>query len=126
MALVQQGRTRDAIAEYRNILASTPDLPDALNNLAWILAAAARAEYRNGAEAVQLAERACAVTHDSQPLMVGTLAAAYAEAGRFEDAVKTAQKAHDLAVAQGKNGVASRNLELMEIYREHRAFHEAH
>lgn len=124
MALVQQGRTKDAIAEYRTILASNPDLPDALNNLAWLLAANSHPEFRNGSEAVQLAERACAVTHDSQPLMIGTLAAAYAEAGRFDDAVKTAQKAHDIAVAQGKPAVAARNLELQQLYRAHRAYHE--
>jgi Flp pilus assembly protein TadD len=124
MALVQQGRTQDAVAEYRNILASNPDLPDALNNLAWILAASTHPEFRNGANAVQLAQRACEVTHNGQPLMIGTLAAAYAEAGRFDDAVKAAQKAHDLAVAEGKSAVAARNLELQQLYRAHRAYHE--
>ena len=124
MALTLQERTKDAIAEYRTILASNPDLPDALNNLAWILAASSRSEFRNGPEAVQLAGRACAVTHNSQPLMIGTLAAAYAEAGRFDDADTTAQKAHDLAVAQGKNDVAVRNLELLQLYRSHHAYHE--
>jgi Flp pilus assembly protein TadD len=124
MALVQQGRTQDAVAEYRNILASNPDLPDALNNLAWILAASTHPEFRNGANAVQLAQRACEVTHNGQPLMIGTLAAAYAEAGRFDDAVKAAQKAHDLAVAEGKSAVAARNLELQQLYLAHRAYHE--
>jgi Flp pilus assembly protein TadD len=124
LALAQQGRTKDAIAEYRTILSSNPDLPDALNNLAWILATSPHSEFRNGPEAVQLASRACALTHDSQPLMIGTLAAACAEAGRFDDAVITAQKAHDVAAAQGKKDVAARNLELLQLYRSHRAYVE--
>jgi Flp pilus assembly protein TadD len=99
-------------------------MPDALNNLAWIFAASAHPEFRNGPEAVQLAERACASTHDSQPLLIGTLAAAYAEAGRFDDAINTAQKAHDLAVAQGSAGVGARNIQLLQLYRSHRAYHE--
>ena len=124
MALALQGRTKDAIAEYRTILGSNPDLPDALNNLAWILAASPHSGFRNGPEAVQLASRACALTHNSLPLMIGTLAAAYAEAGRFDDAAIAAQKAHDLAVAQGKSDVAARNLELLQLYRSHRAYTE--
>jgi hypothetical protein len=57
-------------------------------------------------------------------LMIGTLADAYAEAGRFDDAVAAAQRAHDVAVGQDKTTVAARNLELLEEYRSHRAYHE--
>jgi protein O-mannosyl-transferase len=124
MALAQEGKTSDAIAQYRKVLETNPNQPDALNNLAWILAASSQPEFRNGPEAVQLAERACAVTHDRQPLMIGTLADAYAEAGRFDDAVAAAQRAHDVAVGQDKTTVAARNLELLEEYRSHRAYHE--
>ena len=63
-----------------------------LNNLAWILAASADPQVRNGPEAVLLAERACKLTDYKKPLLVGTLAAAYAEAGRFPEAVATARK----------------------------------
>ena len=58
-------------------------LPDALNNLAWILAANPDPQARNGRKAVELAQRACKLTGFKQPLMVGTLAAAYAEAGFY-------------------------------------------
>ena len=50
-----------------------------------------------GPQAVQLAERACELTHYGQPVFLGTLAAAYAEAGRFPEAVTTAEKAERLA-----------------------------
>ncbi len=124
LALSMQQKTAAAIAEYRAALKLQPNFSDALNNLAWILAANPNPQLRNGPEAVQLAERACVLTHNNQAIKVGTLAAAYAEAGRFDDAVTTAQKAHDLAVAQGKNDVAARNLELLPLYRSHRAYHE--
>src|ERR1035441_7801006 len=60
---------------------------------AWSRAAHPQAEFRDGAEAVRLAERACQVTTNKEPMMIGTLATAYAEAGRFEEAVATASKA---------------------------------
>jgi hypothetical protein len=50
--------------------------------------------------------------------MIGTLAAAYAEAGKFDDAVKTAEKARDLAREQGAEDVAKRNEELLGLYRD--------
>ena len=64
-----------------------------LNNLAWALATHPDAKIRNGTRAVKLAEDACRQTQYQQTVMVGTLAAAYAEAGRFDDALATAQKA---------------------------------
>jgi tetratricopeptide (TPR) repeat protein len=124
LALAAQQRTQEAIAQYRMALGLEPSMPGALNNLAWILATDPHAEIRNGAEAVQLAARACAVTRDSMPLMLGTLGAAYAEAGDFDKAIACAQKAHDLAVAQGLEQVAAKNLELLELYRSHHAYHE--
>ncbi|MGP8201342.1 MAG: tetratricopeptide repeat protein [Limisphaerales bacterium] len=122
--LVMQHKTTEAIAEYRTALRLQPAMPEALNNLAWILATNLHAEIRNGAEAVQLAGRACALTRDSQPVLIGTLAAAYAEAGQFDEAVAAAQKAHDLAVAQGLDEVAAKNAKLLELFRSRRAYHE--
>ena len=83
MALGQLGRTREAVAQYQEALRLNPDLAGALNNLAWVLATCPDDQLRNGAEAVRLAERACELTHYREPLFIGTLAAAYAEAGRF-------------------------------------------
>ena len=80
--------------------------PEALNDLARMLAAAASDRLRNGAEAIALAERAWQLTQFQQPMFIGTLAAADAEAGRFDDAVKTAEKAKDLAAAAGLKDVA--------------------
>jgi tetratricopeptide (TPR) repeat protein len=126
LALVYQGRkdTKAAVDSYHKALKAQPDWPESLNNLAWILAANPNAALRNGAEAVTLAERACKLTDYKEGLFVGTLAAAYAEAGRFPDAVSSAEKARGLALAAGQKEIAQKNQELLELYRAGHAYHE--
>jgi tetratricopeptide (TPR) repeat protein len=124
MTLRQSGRTREAVAQYREALRLNPNLAGALNNLAWVLATSPDGELRNGAEAVGLAERACELTHYGQPLFVGTLAAAYAEAGRFPEAVATAEKAEQLAAAGGLAAAAAKDRQLLELYRAGKPYHE--
>ena len=118
------GDTAQAIDQYREGLKSKPDTASALNNLAWILAACPDAAFRNGDEAVRLAQRACDLTRYQRPMLIGTLAAAYAEAGRFDEAVAAAQKAHDLALAAGQNELAAKNQQLLELYQSRQAYHE--
>jgi tetratricopeptide (TPR) repeat protein len=124
MTLDQSGRTREAVAQYRKALRLNPNLAVALNNLAWVLAASPDDELRNGAEAVRLAERACELTHYGEPLFIGTLAAAYAESGRFPEAVTTAEKAEQLATSDGLTTVAAKNRQLLELYRAGKPYHE--
>jgi tetratricopeptide (TPR) repeat protein len=123
--LQAQGRIEESIQQYRAALKSRPDSPDALNNLAWILAANAEPAMRNGPEAVALAERACQLTEYQRPVMVGTLAAAYAEAGRFPEAVTTAEKAARLAEQANQPELAARNRKLIELYRAGKPAREA-
>jgi len=124
MALEQSGRTREAVTEYREALRLNPNFLGALNNLAWILAASPDDQLRNGVEAVQLAEHACGLTHYGQPFFIGTLAAAYAEAGRFPEAISTAEKAEQLAADAGLRAVAAKNRQLLELYRAGKPYHE--
>jgi tetratricopeptide (TPR) repeat protein len=125
MTLTMIGDARRAVDHYHQALALKPDMVEALNNLAWILAANPPDALRNGAEAVRLAERACELSEHREPLLLGTLAAAYAEAGRFGEAVKTAEKARDLATAGGLKDVAAKNAELLELYRAGKPYREA-
>jgi len=125
MALAAQSEMKEAIGEYRKALEIDDSLVIALNNLAWILAAHPDSAIRNGTAAVTLAERSCRLTNHEQPLYLGTLAAAYAEAGRFDAAVKTAEAAMELAKNQGNQALAERNLQLLELYRTGKAFHES-
>jgi tetratricopeptide (TPR) repeat protein len=96
----------------------------ALNDLAWLRATAPDPGLRNGPEAVRLAERACQLTQNNDADAITTLALAYAEAGRFDDAVVTARKARAVALAQGQTEVAARNEQLLELYKSGRAFHQ--
>ena len=95
------------------------------NNLAWSLATNPDAAQRNGALAVKLAEQACAETGYQKPVLVGTLAAAYAEAGRFDDAVATAEKAMEMASQAGNQALFERNRQLLALYQNHQAYRES-
>lgn len=117
LVLTTEGNIAEAIAMYKRALEIKPDSPDVLNNLAWLLAAGPEDALRNGQEAARLAERACELTGYKQALFVGTLAAAYAEAGRFDDAIRTAEKARALAEAAGQTNLVLRNEELIRLYR---------
>lgn len=96
---------RAGVALYRRALAIDPRCRAALNNLAWILATSAEAELRDGPEAVQLAGEVVRGDGGSDPLSLDTLAAAYARAGRWNDAVATASRAVQAAEAKGTRGV---------------------
>ncbi len=123
--LMRTGHPGDAIKQYRAALAANAAFTDALNNLAWTLSTHPQAQYRNGEEAVSLAERACALTSYQQSFMVGTLAAAYAEAGRFSDAVSAAEKAQALAVKENDGELAAKNAQLIELYRAGKPYRES-
>lgn len=131
------GKTSAAIDELRRSVALQPKQPEALNNLAWLLATEPDPKNRNGDDAVKFAAQACALTRSSEPVFLGTLAAAYAEAGRFDDAIATAQRAHDIAIAQAaaaekakqpaaaknRQDLAAREVELLKQFQDHKPFH---
>jgi tetratricopeptide (TPR) repeat protein len=123
-AYSSQGQPARAIKEYRTALAFDSKLSDAENNLAWILATSPDAALRDGAEAVKLARSACEQTSWGQTIMVGTLAAAYAEAGDFETAIQTSQKACELASQRGETNVLQRNQVLLDGYKKHQPARE--
>ena len=122
--LGNEGHMEEAMEHYHKAIQINPDYREALNNLALALAASPKAEFRNGVEAVRLAERACALTHYGKPVYLGTLAAAYAEAGRFPEAVATAEKAEQLATTTGLTAVAAKNRQLLKLYRAGKPYHE--
>jgi len=123
-ALVRSGRIPEAIDQYREFLQYNPNSPEALNNLAWLLATDKDPKIRDGAGAVQFGERLCGLTDYKVTVYVGTLAAAYAEAGRFDEAVRTAETAITLAGAAGQTNLLERNRRLLELYRAKRPYRE--
>jgi tetratricopeptide (TPR) repeat protein len=122
--LCGQGDFGGAIHCYRKALEVHPNMLDLLNNLAWLLATCPDPRYRNGAQAIELGEKACQLTHYRQTPLIGTLAAAYAEAGRFDYAIWTAEKACACASESGDQDLARRNQDLQVLYRAHQAYHE--
>ena len=120
-----QGRTKEATAQYREVARLRPDWPEALVNLSWLLATQPEARFRNGAEAVRLAQRACELTRDQDAPCLDTLAAAYAEAGRFAEAAQAARKALDVASRKREEKLAADIRRRLALYESGRAFHEA-
>jgi protein O-mannosyl-transferase len=118
------GRNAEAVSHLKAAIRTCPDASDTLNNLAWTLATSEAAELRDGARAVELAERACKLTGYRETVIIGTLAAAYAEAGRFDNAIATAQKACAQASASGKADLLKINQQLLELYRRHQPYRE--
>jgi protein O-mannosyl-transferase len=105
-ALLQLGRPAQAIAQFSQALQLNPGMDDAANNLALLLATCPDRSLRDGAKAVALARQASAHSHDQNPVILGTLAAAYAEAGQLSEATATAQRASQLALAQNNRTLA--------------------
>jgi tetratricopeptide (TPR) repeat protein len=105
-ALAARGRAREAVARYREVLRIAPDSVLALNNLAWIRATHPDPELRDGAEAVRRSERCVRLPGGRFPEALDTLAAAYARAGRFDEAVTAAGEGVDLARRQGRGELA--------------------
>ncbi len=102
-----------------------PDNVLVANELAWLLATCPRAELRSGAQAVEVAERASSqAPEESRPALLDTLAAAYAEAGRFEDAIAAADKAIALATERGQSDFASRVAARRDMYARKEPYHK--
>ena len=151
--LAVRGRLDEAIQQYRQALEIKPDYADAYNNLrsalarvmeryrrtlqvkpddlatannlAWLLATCPAASLRDGAEAVEIARRADQLSGGKQAAVLDTLAAAYAEAGRFPEAVQTARKALQLATQQKKQPLADSLQTRIRLYESGTPYHES-
>ena len=117
------GQSKEAMIHYAAALRANPDFPDALQHSAWIASTDARPELRNGKQAVEMAKRACMLTGQNRPSMLLTLAAAYAEAGRFEEALTTVGKAEAMARAQGQHGFDAQAERLRSAFAAGQPFH---
>ena len=106
-AFRQKGMPSEAIACYQKAIELQPQFIPAQRNLAWMLATCPEPSVRNGDKAIALAEQANQFSEGKDPLILRTLAAAYAEAGRFPEAVLTAKQALALAVTQSNTGLTN-------------------
>jgi len=116
--LIQQGQAREAVEEWQKVLAIQPDNGNAMSNLAWVFATSPDDSLRDGAKAVQLAEQAMRISGGRIPIIFRTLGAAYAENGRFSEAIQTAQRGIELANSRGNSGLATELQSNIVLYQE--------
>jgi tetratricopeptide (TPR) repeat protein len=121
----QEGEVKDAVTEWENVLAIDPDNGNAASNLAWVYATYSGESIRNGERAVELAERALRLSGAKNALIFRTLAAAYAERGRFELAIATAERGRELALTQGNVALAGEFDTNIALYRAGRPLRDA-
>ena len=126
LSLAVERKAKLAEEHYREAIRLKPDWPEPVNDLAWMLATFPRAEFRDAAEAVRLAEHACELTGHKEARFLGTLDAAYAEAGRFGEAITVAEEARKLALAAGDQALADGAAGRLLQYRAGKPYHEQH
>ena len=119
-ALLRKGALKEAIAHYNQAIALAPEDPHSRSNLAWVLATSNDASIRDGAKAVELAQQAVSISGGRELLFFRALAAAYAETGRFSEAIGVIRQAVAIARMQGKTGLADLLEEDVLLYRGQR------
>ncbi len=121
--LLRQAKIAEAITHYETALKIAPDSTSTLNNLAWALSTSPEASLRDGMRALDLAKKADQLAGGKNPIFIRTMAAAYAEGGRFNDAIATAQCALQLARTH-QNIALARNLDKdLAFYRNNLPLH---
>lgn len=122
--LSNQRRYAEARQAWRDGLARDPNDVELLSHLAWLLATCPNASVRNGAAARDLALRACSVTPAETPFLLDALAAAQAETGRFDQAVRTMERAVMLAQSQARPDLLPSLRERLAMYEARRPYHQ--
>ena len=115
--LHRHGRVKNAITSYREAIRLRPQWPKPLTHLAWILSTHPDADLRCPQEAVDLAVQAAGLVNEKDAATLDTLAAAYAAARRYDEAVATAKHAYDLAVAAGNEHLAVGITQRVRLYK---------
>jgi tetratricopeptide (TPR) repeat protein len=119
-----EGQTAEGLRQLREAVRLRPDAVPALNELAWRLATHPDAQFRDATQAVKLAGRAVALTRTNDAAVLDTLAAALAEAGRFDEAGQTARQAARLAESARQPELASQIQKRAVLYQSRRPYRE--
>ncbi len=122
--LVLLANSAEGPKHLQDVASLAPDSPIILNDLAWLLATYPNPALRDGQNAVRFAERGCALTGGKNPTLLTTLAAAYAETGRFSDAIDKGEEALSLARSAGNDDIAMVSENLLTWFRANRPYRE--
>ena len=120
---MKRGDYGEAIHTLRRGLHASPKDAGLASELAWLLATCPESTYRNGFEATQIAENINKRFNNQRADPLDTLAAAYAEAGCFDDAVNAARKAMELAAAQRNAEFAAQIGSRLAMYERREPYH---
>ncbi len=121
-ALINLGEFERAISTWEKGIEVFPGHPGITTNLIWVMATAPDERARNAPRAVQLAEDTCRRYGYGSSLLLDPLAAAYANAGRFDEAVEAAEKALELAEASGNEPLATGIRSRLKLYRSNQPY----
>ena len=110
---------------YKETLKLEPDQPQACNNLAWILATSSDPALRDGAKALELASRAAGNSPKPGPVVLATLAAAYAEGRNFPQAIATAARALQMVEGETNAQTTASLRAQLALYQAGLPFHTA-
>jgi tetratricopeptide (TPR) repeat protein len=123
-AYLLQGKTELAIQSWKKAVKIKPDDVRNLNNLAWLLATRDNVSTEDINKSIEFAQHACELTEYKKPQFLDTLAAAYAAAGKFPDAIVAAEKALNAARAEGKEDMARDIQSHLECYQTSQPYRE--
>lgn len=121
-ALARQKNFGEAAARFRAAIKAKPDYSAALNDLAWLLATRQEPRLRDVPEAVRLAQRACELTHNGEPMYLDTLAVALSEAGQLSQAMTLTEQAVAQATQAGDGALAVQLRRRLDLYRAGRSY----
>ena len=117
---LQRGNKKEALIFYNNARSIGGNKPLVLNNVGWVFATHSDKDMRNGAVALQVAQRANQLTQFKQPSYLDTLAAAYAEVGDFPEAIRVARSALKLAKQQQNTPIVQGLEKALKLYKQGR------
>jgi tetratricopeptide (TPR) repeat protein len=120
----QQGDVEKAVYHWNTALQLRPDWVEVLNNLAWAKAAYKNEDFHDPEEAIQLSLRASELTGHKEPGILDTLSVAYAAAGRFPEAVESAEKAISLAKSSNQQELVDEIQSHLGLYKQGQAYYD--
>ena len=124
VTLLQLQRPAEGVAHFEKAIQINPRLLGSVNNLAWIRATCPDAGLRDGQQAVELAEHACEATNFQNVSLLDTLAAAYAEVGRFDQAVEMITNAINLVQKSNRVSQLPSLQTRQQLYQNHQPYRD--